>query len=44
MNGFPPEGVYVNISSDTLNVMNQKVDIGMAEEEKEKEVEEEEKI
>jgi hypothetical protein len=33
MNAFPPEGVYVIISSDTVTVTNQTVDIGTAEEE-----------
>ena len=32
MNAFPPEGVYVIISSDTVTVTNQTVDIGTAEE------------
>jgi|SRR5919106_4913726 hypothetical protein len=31
MNAFPPEGVYVIISSDTVTVTNQTVDIGTAE-------------
>jgi len=31
MNGFPPEGVNVIISSDTVTVTNQTVDIGTAE-------------
>ena len=31
MNGFPPEGVYVIISSDTVTVTNQTVDIGTEE-------------
>ena len=31
MNGFPPEGVHVIISSDTVTVTNQPVDIGTAE-------------
>jgi hypothetical protein len=31
LNGFPPEGVYVIISSDTVTVTNQTVDIGTAE-------------
>jgi hypothetical protein len=35
MNAFPPEGVYVIISSDTVTVTNQTVDIGTAEEEEE---------
>src|SRR5919106_4006961 len=35
MNAFPPEGVYVIISSDTVTVTNQSVDIGTAEEEEE---------
>jgi hypothetical protein len=33
LNGFPPEGVYVIISSDTVTVTNQTVDIGTADEE-----------
>lgn len=33
MSAFPPEGVYVIISSDTVTVTNQTVDIGTAEEE-----------
>jgi hypothetical protein len=33
MSAFPPEGVYVIISSDTVTVTNQSVDIGTAEEE-----------
>ena len=33
LNGFPPEGVYVIISSDTVTVTNQTVDIGTSEEE-----------
>ena len=32
MSAFPPEGVYVIISSDTVTVTNQTVDIGTAEE------------
>jgi hypothetical protein len=34
MNGIPPEGVYVIISSDTVTVTNQQpiLDIGTAEE------------
>jgi hypothetical protein len=32
MNGLPPEGVYVIISSYTVTVTNQTVDIGTAEE------------
>jgi hypothetical protein len=34
MNGIPPDGVYVIISSDTVTVTNQQpiVDIGTAEE------------
>jgi len=32
MNGFPPDGVNVIISSDTITVTNQTVDIGTAEE------------
>ncbi len=35
MNGFPPQGVYVIISSDIVTVTNQTVDIGTAEEEEE---------
>jgi hypothetical protein len=35
MNAFPPEGVYVIISSDTVTVTNQTVDIGTAEGEEE---------
>jgi hypothetical protein len=35
MSAFPPEGVYVIISSDTVTVTNQTVDIGTAEEEDE---------
>jgi hypothetical protein len=35
MNAFPPEGVYVIISSDTVTVTNQTVDIGTTEEEEE---------
>jgi hypothetical protein len=35
MNAFPPQGVYVIISSDTVTVTNQTVDIGTAEEEEE---------
>jgi hypothetical protein len=35
MNAFPPEGVYVIISSDTVTVTNQSVDIGTTEEENE---------
>jgi hypothetical protein len=35
MNGFPPEGVYVIISSDIVIVTNQTVDIGTAEVENE---------
>ena len=31
MNGFPPEGVYVIISSDSVTVTNQTLDIGTAE-------------
>ena len=31
MNGFPPEGVHVIISSDTVTVTNQPVEIGTAE-------------
>ena len=31
LNGFPPEGVYVIISSDTVTVTNQTVDIGTSE-------------
>jgi len=33
LNGFPPDGVYVIISSDTVTVTNQTVDIGTSEEE-----------
>ena len=33
MNVFPPEGVTVIISNDTVTVTNQAVDIGTAEEE-----------
>jgi hypothetical protein len=33
LNGFPPEGVNVIISSDTVTVTNQTVDIGTSEEE-----------
>jgi hypothetical protein len=33
MNAFPPEGVTVIISSDTVTVTNQPVDIATAEEE-----------
>jgi hypothetical protein len=33
MNGFPPEGVYVIISSDTVTVTNQTIDIGTGMEE-----------
>jgi len=33
LNGFPPDGVYVIISSDTVTVTNQTVDIGTGEEE-----------
>jgi hypothetical protein len=32
MTGFPPQGVYVIISSDTVTVTNQPVDVGTAEE------------
>ena len=35
MDAFPPEGVYVIISSDTVTVTNQTVDIGTAEGEEE---------
>src|ERR671918_607878 len=35
MSAFPPEGVYVIISSDTVTVTNQTVDIGTAEVEEE---------
>jgi hypothetical protein len=35
MNRFPPEGVYVIISSDTVTVTNQTVDIGRTEGEEE---------
>jgi hypothetical protein len=34
MNAFPPEGVYVIISSDTVTVTNQSLAIGTAEEER----------
>ena len=33
LNGFPPEGVYVIISSDAVTVTNQTVDIATSEEE-----------
>ena len=39
MNAFPPEGVYVIISSDTVIVTNQTIDIPMAEEEEDQESE-----
>ena len=32
MNGFPPAGVYVIISSDMVTVTNQPIDVGTAEE------------
>ncbi|MGH9976761.1 MAG: hypothetical protein ACRD8Z_13145 [Nitrososphaeraceae archaeon] len=32
MNAFPPEGVYVIISSDTVTITNQTVYIGTVEE------------
>ena len=32
MNGFPPPGVYVIISSDMITVTNQPIDVGTAEE------------
>jgi hypothetical protein len=32
MTGFPPQGVHVIISSDTVTVTNQPVDVGTAEE------------
>jgi hypothetical protein len=35
MSAFPPEGVYVIISSDSVTVTNQTVDIGTTEEEEE---------
>jgi len=35
MNAFPPEGVYVIISSDTVTVTNQTVGIGTADVEEE---------
>ena len=45
MNSFPPEGVAVIISSDTVTVTNQTVDIAIAEEEDEDdETEEEETV
>ena len=45
MNAFPPEGVAVIISSDTVTVTNQTVDIATAEEENEDdETEEEETV
>lgn len=47
MNAFPPEGVSVIISSDTVTVTNQTVDIGTAEEvetEPEGESQEEEEV
>src|SRR5918996_4172174 len=31
MNAFPPEGVYVIISSDTVTITNQTVDVGTTE-------------
>lgn len=33
LNGFPPEGIYVIISIDTVTVTNQTLDIGTADEE-----------
>ncbi len=39
MNAFPPEGVYVIISSDTVTITNQTIDIPMAEEEEDQESE-----
>jgi hypothetical protein len=42
MNAFPPEGVAVIISSDTVTVTNQTVDIATAEEEDEDDGTEEE--
>ena len=30
MTGFPPEGVYVIISSDAVTVTNQPIDVGSA--------------
>src|ERR687898_2184706 len=39
MSAFPPEGVYVVISRDTVTVTNQTVDIGTAEVEEEEETE-----
>ena len=45
MNAFPPEGVTVIISSDTVTVTNQAVDIATAEgEDEEAETEEEEAV
>jgi hypothetical protein len=41
MNAFPPEGVTVIISSDTVTVTNQPVDIATAEEEEDETGEEE---
>src|SRR5918996_4895475 len=35
MSAFPPEGVYVIISSDTVTVTNQTVDVGTSDEEEE---------
>jgi hypothetical protein len=32
MNGFPPQGVHVIISSDIITVTNQPVDVGTSEE------------
>jgi hypothetical protein len=32
MTGFPPQGVHVIISSDTVTVTNQPIDVGTAEE------------
>jgi hypothetical protein len=39
MNAFPPEGVYVIISSDTVTITNQTIDIPMPEEEEDQESE-----
>jgi len=36
MNAFPPGGVYVIMSSDTVTVTDPTVDIGSAEEEEER--------
>src|ERR671919_2561107 len=35
MNAFPPDGVYVILSSDSVTVTNQTVDIGTSDEEEE---------